>query len=97
MKYVEPLIGPSTVNTLPPETLNAYRKHGDPALRLDQDLAQATEVPDRLAALGIDLESVTRQLEEEGVKKFIEPFDKLLVSLERRRQKSMSVSKDIYL
>ena len=97
VKYVEPLIGPDTVNTLPPETLNAYRKHGDPALRLEQDLAQATEIMTGLAKLGIDLESVAQQLEEEGVKKFIEPFDKLLASLEQRRRMLARASKDISL
>jgi transaldolase len=86
VKYVEALIGTDTVNTLPPETLNAYRKHGDPALRLEQELAQASDVPASLAGLGIDLETVAQQLEEEGVKKFIEPFDKLLASLEQRRR-----------
>lgn len=87
VKYVEPLIGPETVNTLPPETLEAYRRHGDPASRLEQDLAQAAEAVTRLARLGVDLETVARQLEEEGVKKFVAPFDKLLASLEQRRQK----------
>jgi transaldolase len=86
-KYVEALIGPETVNTLPPETLDAYRKHGDPAPRLEQDLAQAAETPARLAAAGIDLETVAQQLEEEGVKKFIEPFDKLLAALDQRRRR----------
>ncbi len=90
VKYVEALIGPETVNTLPPETLDAYRKHGDPALRLAQDLAQAAEVPASLARLGIDLEAVEQQLEEEGVKKFVEPFDKLLNSLEQRRRQSVT-------
>jgi len=97
VKYVEPLIGPDTVNTLPPETLNAYRKHGDPALRLEQDLAQATEVTAGLAMLGIDLETVAQQLEEEGVKKFVVPFDKLFASLEQRRRKLVPVSKDVSL
>ncbi|HSD97386.1 MAG TPA: transaldolase [Sulfuricaulis sp.] len=87
VKYVESLIGPETVNTLPPETLDAYRKHGDPALRLEQDLAQAAEVTARLERSGIDLEAVAQQLEAEGVKKFVEPFDKLLASLEQRRRK----------
>jgi transaldolase len=94
VKYVEPLIGPETVNTLPPETLDAYRRQGDPASRLDQDLAQASEAVARLAQLGIDLEAVARQLEEEGVKKFVEPFDKLLASLELRRQKLAPVQKE---
>ena len=97
IKYVEALIGPDTVNTLPPETLNAYRKHGGPALRLEQDLTQATEVTAGLAKLGIELETVAQQLEEEGVKKFVEPFDKLLASLEQRRLKLALVSNDISL
>lgn len=92
VKYVEPLIGPETVNTLPPETLDAYRRLGKPEPQLQQQLAQAAELPVRLASLGIDLEAVARQLEEEGVKKFIEPFDKLLASLEQRRQKLSPVS-----
>lgn len=87
VKYVEPLIGPDTVNTLPPETLIAYRKHGRPAARLEQDLERADEVIAALTQLGIDLEAVAQQLEEEGVKKFIEPFDKLLAALEQRRRK----------
>ncbi|MHB1141866.1 MAG: transaldolase [Sulfuricaulis sp.] len=86
VKYVEPLIGPETVNTLPPETLDAYRRQGDPASRLEQDLPQADATVASLAQLGIDLEAVARQLEEEGVKKFVAPFDKLLASLEQRRQ-----------
>ncbi len=87
VKYVEALIGPDTVNTLPPETLNAYRKHGDPALRLERDLKQSDDAIAGLAKQGIDLETVAQQLEEEGVKKFIEPFDKLHAALELRRRK----------
>lgn len=87
VKYVEPLIGPDTVNTLPPETLIAYRKHGRPALRLEQDPEQVDTIVAGLAKRGIDLEAVARQLEEEGVRKFIEPFDKLLAALEQRRRK----------
>lgn len=87
VKYVEALIGPETVNTLPPETLLAYRKHGEPALRLEQDLNLADTTIAGLGKLNIDLETVARQLEEEGVKKFVEPFDRLLASLEQRRLK----------
>lgn len=97
IKYVEALIWPDTVNTLPPETLNAYRKHGDPAVRLEQDLAPAAEVTTGLEKLGIDLEAVAQQLEEEGVKKFVESFEKLLASIEQRRRKLMPMSKDICL
>lgn len=87
VKYVEALIGPETVNTLPPETLNAYRKHGDPALRLERELKKSDDAIAGLARQGIDLETVAQQLEEEGIKKFIEPFDKLHAVLEQRRQK----------
>jgi transaldolase len=86
VKYVEALIGQDTVNTLPPETLDAFRDHGDPALRLEQNLTQSVELPAMLAQKKIDLEAVAQQLENEGVKKFIEPFDKLLASLEQRRR-----------
>ncbi|MCR4300110.1 MAG: transaldolase [Sulfuricaulis sp.] len=92
VKYVEALIGPDTVNTLPPETLNAYRKHGDPAARLEQDLKQSDVTIAGLAKHGIDLETVAQQLEEEGVKKFIEPFDKLQAALEQRRRKHATAS-----
>jgi len=85
VKYVEALIGPDTVNTLPPDTLAAYRDHGRPALRLEEDLAAARELPAQLASLGIDLEQVSAELEADGVKKFIAPFDKLLAALEQRR------------
>jgi transaldolase len=87
VKYVEPLIGPETINTLPPQTLDAYREHGVPAARLEQDLDEATETPTWLTQLGVDLEAVAQELETEGVKKFVQPFDKLFASLELRRQK----------
>jgi len=90
VKYVEPLIGPQTVNTLPPETLDAYRDHGDPSARLEQDTAQAAGLPEKLARAGIDLEEIARQLEAEGVQKFIAPFDKLFTSLEQRRRQTQT-------
>ena len=88
VKYVEPLIGPQTVNTLPPETLDAYRDHGDPGARLEQELAQSAALPEKLARVGVSLESVAQQLENEGVQKFIAPFDKLFTSLEQRRRQT---------
>jgi transaldolase len=78
------------VNTLPPETLDAFRDHGDPALRLEQDLAQAADIPIRLAQKKIELEAVAQQLETEGVRKFVEPYDKLLASLAKRRRQVMT-------
>ena len=81
VKYVEALIGADTVNTLPLETLNAYRDHGEPQARLEQDVAEAREVLAQLPALGINLDQLTQQLEDEGVKKFNQPFDTLLAVL----------------
>lgn len=85
VKYVEALIGPDTVNTLPPQTLAAYRQHGDPALRLETGLELAQALPNALAELGIDLERVASQLEGEGVQKFIEAYDGLLATLSQWR------------
>jgi transaldolase len=76
--YVEALIAPNTVNTLPPGTIDAYRDHGDPAVRIENNLAEAKETVQALSKLGIELEDVSNQLEREGVKKFKEPFDALL-------------------
>lgn len=85
VKYVEPLIGPDTINTMPRETLEAYRHHGQPALRLDQDVDKAREVMVLLRKIGIDIDAVTQQLEDEGVRKFEESFNKLLKMLNERR------------
>jgi transaldolase len=81
VKYVEALIGPDTVNTLPPQTLAAYRQHGQPALRLETGLDMAQAMPMALGELGIDLEGAAAQLEEEGVQKFIDAYDGLLATL----------------
>ena len=85
--YAEALIGPDTVDTLPPETIDAYRDHGDPVVRIRDDLDGARE---RLAALteeGIDIRQVTYELEREGVKKFSDSYDKLLDAIaEKQRQ-----------
>ena len=70
VKYVEALIGPDTVNTVPLETLDAYRDHGEPKARLEQDVEEARRVLERLPELGIRIDKVTRQLEDEGVAKF---------------------------
>jgi transaldolase len=87
VKYVEPLIGPETVNTAPMETLDAYRDHGNPAARLEEGVDEAASVLQRLPELGIDLNQVTQQLEDEGIEKFNKPYDSLLNTLEKKRQK----------
>ena len=84
VKYVEALIGPHTVNTAPMETLDAYRDHGDPKARLEQEVEESRSVLERLPELGISIDDVTRQLEDQEVAKFNEPFDKLMVTLAQR-------------
>jgi transaldolase len=86
IKYVEPLIGPRTVNTLPLETIDAYRDHGDPASRVTEGAKEAQETLQILGELGIDLGEATRQLEAEGVEKFVASYDQLLEALEKRRK-----------
>lgn len=84
--YVEPLIGPETVNTMPTATLDAYRDHGDPAPRVTEGVDEAARKMRELAELGIDLDDVTRRLEEEGVEKFVKPFDSLMATLREAAQ-----------
>ena len=84
VKYVEALIGSDTVNTIPVETLDAYRDHGDPKAHLEQDVQQADWVLERLSELGICIDKVTQQLEDQGVEKFNQPFDKLMETLAKR-------------
>jgi transaldolase len=88
VKYVDELIGPDTVTTVPMETLDAYRDHGDPRVRLDQGLDQAEGVLRRLREVGIEIDEVAQTLENEGVDKFIAPFDKLMETLEAERTAS---------
>jgi transaldolase len=84
VRYVEALIGPDTINTLPLQTLEAFRDHGDPTPCLEQGRDDARATLRELGEVGIDLEAVGRQLEEEGVRKFIEPFDRLHAELRRK-------------
>ena len=85
VKYVEELVVPGTVNTVPLDTLNIYRRVGRPELRLERHIAEASDVREGLERLDIDLEAVAAQLEREGVSKFVEPFDKLQHWLEDKR------------
>ena len=84
VKYVEALIGTDTVDTAPVETLDAYRDHGEPKARLEQDAEGAYQGLQQLPALGIYIDKVTQQLEEEGVEKFNHPFDELMETLAKR-------------
>jgi transaldolase/transaldolase/glucose-6-phosphate isomerase len=89
VKYVEALIGPKTVNTVPMETLEAYRDHGQPEDRLEAGIPEATEVLKKAEAAGIDLEGVSQQLEDEGIEKFNKPYDKLLAAIDEQKQKAL--------
>jgi len=84
LKYVESLIGSDTINTVTVETFDAYRSHGEPKARLEQDVEQAGWILQRLPELGISIDQVTQQLEDEGVEKFNQSFDKLMNSLTRK-------------
>jgi len=83
--YVEDLIGPDTVNTMPEETIEAYQDHGRPRPRLESELDQARKLLGDLADVGIDYKDVTDTLEREGVEKFAGAFAELLQSLEQKR------------
>ncbi|HJS59937.1 MAG TPA: transaldolase [Vicinamibacteria bacterium] len=83
--YVDALIGPDTVNTLPFETIAAFRDHGTPRRTLEEGIADARRALERLEAEGISLKAVTDQVLREGVQKFAEPFEKLLNAIEAKR------------
>ncbi len=85
LKYVEALIGPETVDTIPLETLAAYQDRGKPASRLTNDAVKASETLRRLCEVGIDLDAVTQQLEDEGIQKFVKAFDVLMNTLKEKR------------
>jgi transaldolase len=86
VKYVEGLIGPDTVNTLPPETIDAFRSHGQAQRTVDEGLDEAEEALANLGKLGVDLELIMERLQQDGVKAFSDSFDQLLGTLEERRK-----------
>jgi len=83
--YVEGLIGPETVNTVPPATMDAFRDHGKPALTLERDVAQAQDVLSKLSAAGIDLDAVSADLLGAGVQLFADAADSLLGAVAAKR------------
>jgi transaldolase / glucose-6-phosphate isomerase len=88
--YVDELVADNTVNTVPPETLAAFLDHGKPAIRIDQDLDRANADFKLLSDLGISLDEITQELEDEGVQKFAESFDGLLDAIEAQRLKYLA-------
>lgn len=85
--YVETLIGPQTVNTMPPATYEAFREYGTVAETLERDVDRARAQVAELAELGIDLKAVTDQLEQEGVAVFVKSFENLLQHIETKAAK----------
>lgn len=81
IKYMEALIGPDTVDTVPFKSLNDYRDHGEPAARIESDVAKGIWMLGRLPDIGINIDSVTQQLEDEGVESFTQSYDDLMSSL----------------
>ena len=92
VKYVEELIGPDTVNTVPQVTLDAFRDHGRVAPTLTAGLEEAKEVIARLARLGIDMEAVAQELERQGVELFAESYRRTLVSLAEKRARLLAAT-----
>ena len=88
--YVDELVAENTVNTVPPETLQAYLDHGDPAIRITDEIERAKADFELLAELGIAIDDITQELEDEGVRKFAQSFDGLIQAIESRRQKFVS-------
>lgn len=82
--YVEPLMGAHTVNTMPPQTLDALQDHGTVALTVTEGVAAARQALADLTAAGIDMDAVTAELEQDGVKKFADSFVDLLAVIENR-------------
>lgn len=85
--YVEPLIGKDTINTLPMETIDAFRDHGEVADTITQDIDNANKALEELTNLGIDIDAITQKLENEGIEKFNQAYDKLLKSIADQKHK----------
>lgn len=85
VKYVETLIGPETINTLPMETIDAFRDHGRVEETLTEGVDKAGEILEKLKNTGIDIDEITAKLEEEGIEKFNKAYDKLLESIGKQK------------
>jgi transaldolase/glucose-6-phosphate isomerase len=88
--YVDNLIGPDTVNTVPPATLNEFRDHGTVAPTLEAGLEEAHAQLARLADLGIDLNGITQKLQDDGVAKFAQSFDSLMATIAEKRDRLLA-------
>ena len=87
-KYIEPLIGPNTVNTMAQKTLDAYHESGEPAPTLEKDADKADQTLKTLESLGISIDEATKRLEDEGVEKFVTPFGSLMETIAKARDEA---------
>lgn len=85
VKYVENLIGRETINTLPMETIDAFRDHGKVNETLTMGIGHAKKVMQKLNDIGIDIDEITQKLEDEGIEKFNKAYDKLLKSIDNQK------------
>jgi transaldolase len=85
--YVDMLIGPDTVNTAPPATLDAFRDHGTVALTIEDDVGEARQQLAGLAELGLDLDAITQELQDDGVDAFARSFDSLIASIQEKYER----------
>lgn len=84
IKYIDSIVAPNTVNTMPLETLDAYRDHGDPKIRINENLEQAKDCFQQLENLHMNIDQYTQQLENEGIEKFAKAYDQLIESLKKK-------------
>jgi transaldolase/transaldolase/glucose-6-phosphate isomerase len=89
VKYIEALIGPETINTLPIETLEAFNDHGKAESRLDSDVNEASDILVQLTNNAIDIDAITRKLEDEGIEKFNNAYDNLLKAIETQKLRTI--------
>jgi transaldolase len=88
--YVDNLVGPQTVNTMPKQTIEAVKDHGNIRPTLEEGVEEAKELLERLREAGLDYEDVTDTLEQEGIQKFADPFHALLEEIERKSKQLVS-------
>lgn len=92
IKYIEALIGADTVNTVPQDTLKAYKDHGQPAIRLEDGMEEAAAAMVNLEKAGISIDDVTKKLVDEGIEKFVKPFQSLMSVLAEKRKEAAGQS-----
>lgn len=90
VKYVEALIGPDTIDTLPMETIDAFRNHGNAKSLLEHDITGARKILEKIKDAGIDIDTVTQKLEDEGIEKFNKAYDQLIDAVDKKKKKVMA-------